>query len=119
MTEESQAIDLQNPLPVPVSNAEVAFPTRVDHLMIPYKTIPKDFEDKKTWLGFFGDMFFCGLEDLKLYPREGVDPQMAWRHLRVIAGSWEPPHEHKELCFAYLASLWFEKVEWKKGKPPE
>lgn len=110
------------------SDIDVAFPAIVTPYMPSLDSMPKEFSvnvvmnsrpprgdrpgygPKFAWL--FADMFFRGLKSLKLTPREGVDPDKAWRHLQCIARSFEPKHEHKECAFAYLGDQWFSDVEW-------
>jgi hypothetical protein len=47
--------------------------------------------------------------------KEGVDGNLAFRHLSAIQRSFTPKHEHKEAAVAYLASLWFEDVDYGEG----
>lgn len=98
-----------------LSDVDLAFPARVEHLMPKYEDIPEEFKNwnnQSKFNKFFCDMFYRGVNVTKLTPKEGVDPKKAWRHLRAIAGSFEPKHEHKEAAFAYLMSEWFEDIEW-------
>ena len=76
----------------------------------PGKKIPNDGPER--WLEFFSDCFFKGIKDLKLHPREGVDPEKAWRHVRALMRSWQPSHGDKESGCAYLMSRYYEKVDW-------
>ena len=77
----------------------------------PGKPIPEDGPER--WLEFFSDCFFKGIADLQLYPKEGVDVDKAWRHIRALMRSWMPSHGDKESGCAYLMSQYFERVEWK------
>jgi hypothetical protein len=55
---------------------------------------------------------------VKFYPREGVDPEKAFRAIKATLGSFAPKHQHKEAAVAYMLSCWFAKVEdWKQ--PPD
>lgn len=105
--------------PADIDTLTVVFPIRVLELMPAYVDIPKEF---KTWpphnrFGkFFSDMFYQGVTIKKLTPKDGIDAKKAMRHLRTIAGSFEPKHEHKEAAFAYLMSLWFDDIEWTVSK---
>jgi len=55
------------------------------------------------------EVVFSGLKKSEVPPvKEGIDVNMALRHLHAIQGSFEPKHEYKEAAVAYLASLWFE-----------
>lgn len=73
--------------------------------------IPEEFKDRNTnnkWLEFQRTWFFKGIKSSGLVPKPGIDMNEALRHLQAIQSSYEPKHEHKEACVAYLASLWFE-----------
>lgn len=86
-------------------------------LMPAYKDIPDEFKRASNkWNQLFNDMFFSGISELTLKPKDGIDAKKAWRHLRAFAGSFEPKHEHKEAAFAYLCSQWFsDETTWTKG----
>ena len=82
-----------------------------------YKDIPdefKNFNSTSKWNRFFDDMFFSGVQDLVLFPKENIDDDRAFRHLMLWARSFEPSHEHKSAAFAYVMSLWFDDVKWNK-----
>lgn len=107
--------------PQPINDVTLAFPARVmDTLMPKYVDIPDEFKDFNNrdhkWLRFQSDWFFYGLKNLEITPKEGIDKDIALRHLAAIQGSFEPKHEHKESAVAYLASLWFEDVKYEKAK---
>lgn len=96
-----------------VTGLDLAFPATVKHLMPKYEDIPEEFlhwSPNDKWQKFFGDMFYHGIKIVELKPKDGIDGQDALRHLRVIAGSFEPKHEHKEAAVAYLASQWFNDI---------
>jgi hypothetical protein len=99
-------------LPQPVSPIQLAFPADVTALIPPMADIPEDFRlnrgEAKRWIRFQQKWFFQGLSAGDIGPKDGVDLAAAMRHLKVIQGSWEPKHEHKEAAVAYLASLWLE-----------
>lgn len=98
-----------------VTDIDVAFPASVSHLMPAYADIPKPFKDGSTkWNQLATDWFFCGIKNLELTPKDGVDPTKALRHLKCIMGSFEPQHEHKEAAVAYLLSEWFTDVTWNR-----
>lgn len=90
-------------------------PRNVLQYMPAYEDIPDEFKDSRLtkWNRLFAEMFYRGLSDVKLTPKEGIDPEKAWQHLRCIAASWDSKHEHKEAAFAYLCSQWFEDADWK------
>lgn len=100
-----------------VDNLTLAFPAHVSNLMPKYDEIPKEFRyGSNKWNKFFNDMFFSGIKNLKLIPREGVNQNKAIRHIRTIAGSFEPQHEHKEAAIAYLMDQWFSDGSWERAK---
>lgn len=93
--------------PQEVADAEIAFPANVSKLLPSRDEIPEEFWRGNTkWNKIVGQWFFCGLKG-SLEPKKGIDKDAAMRHLRVVLGSWEPKHEHKESGVAYLMSLWF------------
>ncbi|TXH09053.1 MAG: hypothetical protein E6R04_09235 [Spirochaetes bacterium] len=97
--------------PQPVTDVTLAFPASVMMLMPKYEDIPEEFRDRNSsskWIQFQRDWFFKGLKVSGLIPKKGIDLDTALRQLQAIQGSYEPKHEHKEACVAYLASLWFE-----------
>lgn len=99
--------------------ADVAFPATVRHLMPNMSDIPTDFKkwDGTKWNKFFNDLFYCGVITDGLVPVDGIDKSKALRHLKCVAGSFEPKHEHKAAAVAYLASLWFTpESTWKPAK---
>lgn len=73
-------------------------------------TIPEEFKRSATkWNDLFNLLFF-GSKQKKLtgfIPKEGIDPEQAWRHVRALMTSWVPKHEHKEAGVAYLMSQYF------------
>lgn len=82
-----------------------------------YADIPREFKSRgNKWSDFQAAWFFSGISNLKLTPKEGIDGKVAMRHLAAIQGSWEPKHEHKSAAVAYLASLWFDDIEYTKDK---
>jgi hypothetical protein len=95
--------------PTDVSAVELAFPA--NPLMPAWDDIPEDFRrdrgDARPWLEFQRKWFFEGFPKAGLLRREGVDAEIAFRHLASIQGSFAPKHEHKEAAVAWLASRWF------------
>jgi hypothetical protein len=105
--------------PHDVSDALLAFPGSVRHLMPPredceaaLKAMP---DGGRGWRQFQSQWFFEGISKNAVKPKTGIDADRAFRHLATIQGSYEPEHEHKEAAVAYLASLWFEKPPKVKG----
>lgn len=97
-------------VPLKVSDMLMAFPAHVmDSMMPAMDDIPEEFHGTRgKWQDIQSTWFFSGLRDYKFIPKEGVDLDMALRHLRCIQGSFEPQHEHKAAAVAYLMSLWLE-----------
>jgi hypothetical protein len=89
-------------------------------IMPRYEDIPADFRQfHNKWVRFFSDMFYVGIKIKQLKPKDGIDAAKALRHLRTIAVSFEPKHEHKEAAVAYLASQWFDDIEYEKVEGQE
>lgn len=115
-------------VPQEIDEVTLAYPANVQHLMPEYNSIPEEFRNMNYnhrcddpskadfWLRFQSDWMFTGLKVIKTDLKEGIDGDKAWRHLSAIQGSYEPKHEHKMAAVAYLASLWFNNIEYKKGK---
>jgi hypothetical protein len=98
--------------PVVLSDAEVVFPASVLSIMAPWSEIPKEFHRGRTkWNELQARWFYEGLpEGTNFRPKDGISTDAALRHLKAILGSFQPKHEHKEACVAYLMSLWFEDI---------
>lgn len=105
-------------VPQEISDAQLIFPANVAHLMPPAEKIPDEFRDPNEvrynkWGELFNSWFFGGIDaNVTLDPHAGIDVNLAWRHLRAIAGSYEPKHEYKQAAVAYLLSLWFDDVHY-------
>lgn len=87
----------------------------INTLMPVYNEIPDEFKSlnkQNKWLQFQSDWFYRGLENLKITTKDGIDKTVALRHLAEIQRSWAPKHEHKMAAVAYLASLWFDDVNY-------
>lgn len=97
--------------PKEVSQVEMAFPANVRHLMPTYEELQKVKVDKK-WHDLFNQWFFRGLKSLEIEPKEGIDKQMALRHIKAVMGSFEPKHEHKQAGVAFLMSQFFKDAKW-------
>lgn len=115
MTEET--VEVPPPLndgfdqPQEIPRVQQVFAANVVSTLMPaYDSIPEEFRSDGTdWNKFVSAWFFLGdaLTKFDLYPRDDVDPQIAWGHLSTILRSWEPKHEHKEAAVAWLMSRWF------------
>lgn len=106
--------------PQVINDVTLAFPAHAYPLMPLYEAIPEEFKDfnrDNKWTKFQSDWFYGGLADIDVDPKPGVDPQVALRHLKAIQGSYEPKHEHKVAAVAYLASLWFNEIKYRRVKP--
>ncbi len=89
-------------LPMPVTDAQIAFGVGYSH----YPEVPAEW--RSCWgIKLFSDMFFAGVEDLKLMAVDGIDPELAWRHISACMRSWETKHEHKTAAVGYMLELWF------------
>jgi hypothetical protein len=98
--------------PKPVQDLELAFGGNMKELLPAISEIPQEFyRDKTSWNHFVDKWFFNGLPSETVFQcKNGVDGNMAIRHLRAIMCSFEPKHEHKTGGVAWLASLWFDDV---------
>lgn len=100
--------------PQAVTGADVAFGGDMRKLMVPYESIPENFRrgrgEARKWVEFQQAWFFHGIKGAEFKPKAGIDQKAALSHLAAIQRSWDPPHEHKEACVAYLASLWFDDI---------
>lgn len=96
--------------PQEVTAIELAFPATVRHLTPEFESIPKRFRFGSTPQNKLQQRwFFSGVQKSDFPPtKEGIDREVALRHLACIQGSFEPKHEHKEAAVAYLMSLWFD-----------
>lgn len=105
--------DLPAFMPIAVTTLEMAFGGSTKKLMVPMADIPQEFQRGHTkWNAIQSRWFFSGLpKTTEFVPKDGIDVKVALRHLSTIQGSFEPKHEHKEACVAYLMSLWFDDVK--------
>lgn len=104
-------------VPKKVTDADWAF-GNIDGLMVPMAAIPVEFQRGRTkWNHIQSRWFFSGLpKGTDFKAKDGVDGKLALRHLGAIQRSFEPKHEHKEACVAYLMSLWFDDVVIPEGE---
>jgi hypothetical protein len=96
-----------------VTDADVAFPARVIHLMPPYEELVEKRTDRehRRLEGVVQRIFFEGGNTDRWVAKEGVDKRDAIRQIRCILASFEPSHEHKIAGIAFLLGEWFEGVE--------
>jgi hypothetical protein len=106
--------DGECPVPQEVSGLDMAFGGHMDRLLPAWESIPEEFRrcNGTEWNRIQSAWFFKGLPaDVQFFPNEGIDAEVALRHLATIQRSFEPKHEHKEAAVAWLLSCWFEKIE--------
>jgi hypothetical protein len=102
--------------PIPkLTKVDEAFPANVG--WIPQmEEIPAQFHrPMNTKGGRFFLSIFGGRMDysrMGMLPREGVDPEAAWRALVVCMTTFGIKHERKEAAFAFLVDQWFSDVRW-------
>lgn len=103
--------------PIEVSDVLMVFPGDVAGLIPAEKDIPEAYwESDGSWpCRLFNDLFFKGVRNIKLHPKDDIDPELAWRHIRAIMGSFQPKHEHKEAACRYLFDSWFADATWECG----
>lgn len=95
--------------PAVVQELDMAFGGQMRTLMPAYKDIPEDFRrERDPFSRLVHKWFFEGISKDALKPKEGIDANMAWRHMKAIMSSFEPSHEHKTSGVAWLMSKWFE-----------
>ncbi len=97
--------------PQQVSDVDLAFPAGVMKLMPKHRELPEEFQyfGNNPWIRLASKWFGSGIpKEQQPTPKEGIDANLAWRHLGTIMGSWEPKHEHKIGGVAWLMSQWFE-----------
>ena len=96
-----------------VVDDETALFGGLDGLLPPMEDIPKEFKQWRgtNWNKLVGEWFFAGIDSKVFIAKDGIDKQVALRHLGTCMSSWEPKHEHKTAACAYLMSLWFEEVK--------
>lgn len=103
-----------------VNDVDIAFGGHTDKLLPKYEEIPDEFKNMNSrtkWNKMVDDWFYCGLKNLRLKPKAGVDTEKALKHIRAVMASFEPKHEHKIAGCAYLLSKWFDDVSYEKANP--
>jgi hypothetical protein len=74
-----------------------------------YEDVPAEFKRAgNQWEKEASSWFFAGVPaDTPIEAADGIDLNIALRHLGCVLASFEPKHEHKMAGAAYLMSLWF------------
>lgn len=98
--------------PQSVSDLLIAFPARIEHLLPSFQECSDALvamPDKgAAWFEFQNTWFTRGLSDGVLCaPLEGIDIDLAFRHLACIQRTYSISHQYKMAAVAYLASRWF------------
>jgi hypothetical protein len=115
-TDTNRSTDEQFAQPTAVQDVDIAFGGDIRKLMPAYQDIPEDFRrERDPFSKLVHKWFFEGLRKDAVTPKEGIDANAAWRHLRAIMGSFEPSHEHKTSGVAWLMSRWFEPPKGSKS----
>lgn len=98
--------------PKPVDTLSMVFGAagRLSEYLPAWDEIPDEFKrHSNPWCKKASLLFFEGGKLPKV--KDGVDANVAVRHLQTVLGSFDPKHEHKEAGAAYLLSLWCESPE--------
>lgn len=100
--------------PWPVSEADLAFPARgVD--LTPAREV-FDAEDPpidENWCRLAEGLFVgSGWENLMMSTKDGVDPEAAMLHLRVVLGCYGTRHQDKIEGCGWLLYRWFDAAIW-------
>ncbi|MGN7187003.1 hypothetical protein [Microbacterium enclense] len=105
--------------PAEVTDVDIAFPARGPELTPAYETVSEEFKSQRNvWVRVAERWFFHGdpFDRFDIYgPVEGVDGDLAVRHLQVVLGTYGTKHQHKIAGAAFLLSLWFERAEERAG----
>jgi hypothetical protein len=100
--------------PTEVDRITAAFPANVVGIFLPpWDEIPDEFRtkwhyDNHPWCGLVNKWFGAGLSGDEVTAKDGIDRNVAIRHLKACMGSFEPKHEHKIAGVAWLMSRWFD-----------
>lgn len=95
--------------PVEVDNGDVTF-GRAQGLMVKFSDIPGEFHSfHNPHARFISMWFYKGLDPSiidQMKPASGIVLDSALRHIAALLKSFEPEHNHKIACCAYLLSKW-------------
>jgi hypothetical protein len=106
--------------PIPeLSQAAEVFPADALKWMPSMDEIPDEFKRDyrgNGWRAVTERWFFDGIAaEVEFYPRDGVDPEKAYRALSATLRSYAPSHQHKEAAVAFMMACWFKKVaKWER-----
>jgi len=80
--------------------------------------VPEEFQcgSASKWNKLFNDLFYFGLAELNITPKEGVDTNAALKCIKAHMASWEPKHQDKESGVAYMMSILFEDAVWTRAE---
>ena len=103
---------------VEVNDVDMAFPAR--KVWPDYEVIPDKYKRRDhPYVELFSGVFFDGKSSLfRGVPREGIDPEKAWRHLVCVFGTYGIQHEHKEAAVCFLIDSFF-RLAWFEGEEPQ
>lgn len=96
-------------LPVPVTDALLAFPGQVEHLMPAPEEIPERYwEEDARLFPLIRKFVYEGYmpADFTFEARDEIDYGLVHRHMAAIRGSFQPKHEHKIAALTMLLDLW-------------
>lgn len=105
MSESIKATDWSKPREVDEVN--LVFPANVIGTWLPrWDEIPEEFQrERSSWCQLAQELFFKG--GTLPEPKEGIDREMATRHLSTVLRSFQPKHEHKIAGAGWLMSMWY------------
>lgn len=105
MSKSNEAKDWSKPLEI--DDVNLVFPANVIGTWLPaWEEIPEEFQrERNSWCKFAQKLFFLGGSWAD--PKEGIDPELAVRHLSAVLSSFEPKHEHKIAGAGWLMSMWY------------
>ena len=96
-------------MPMVVSQVDFVFPAKViGTLLLPEKALSEKIQrhSNEEFFNKAKRMFESGAEVAAVAFKDGVDPELANRHMNAILRSFEPSQEHKIMGVAYLLKCW-------------
>ena len=92
--------------PKEVTDVDRAF-GRIEGLLPELDEIPEEFKSyHNPWCKMVEGLFYSG-KGPEVVEREGVDSNLAVRHIQAVLKSWDCKHERKIYGVGYLMSRWF------------